>query len=177
VTTVFRSLSAKIFVFLALLLAIMLMGYAWLNQQTISKIWVTAESDHAIQTSELIRRATHYGMLLNRKDDVHQTIRSLAQQPGIAGIRIYDKQGNVMFSADPGDIGKQVDMNAEACVLCHKEGQPLQDVPTTNRMRIFEDSEGGRTMGLIPLSETSRAVSTPRATHTTKTKPSSASST
>jgi len=43
-------------------------------------------------------------------------------EPGIEGIRIYNKEGRVIFATIPGDLNSTVDMNAEACVSCHPYG-------------------------------------------------------
>ena len=53
------------------------------------------------RSSELIKRATHDGMLLNRKEEVQATIERLAQGPEIAAIRVYDKEGAIVMSAQP----------------------------------------------------------------------------
>ncbi len=45
----------------------------------------------ADQVSDMIARSTRYSMMLNRKEDVHEIIASVGGQPGIEGIRIYNK--------------------------------------------------------------------------------------
>jgi hypothetical protein len=66
------------------------------------------------RVSEVIVRSTRYSMLLNRKEDVHNIVRSLSGQPGIEALRIYNKQGDVIFSSEPAEIHSSVDLNAEA---------------------------------------------------------------
>jgi two-component system NtrC family sensor kinase len=88
-------------------------------------------------------------MLLNHKEDVHNTIRSIAATPAVGAIRIYDKQGAVIFSADPAEIGGQADLHAEACVSCHTGPTPLQSVPVGERSRVFARHDGERLLGLI----------------------------
>ncbi|HLG18506.1 MAG TPA: ATP-binding protein [Bdellovibrionota bacterium] len=145
----FQSLSIRLFAALAGIVAAILFAYAILNFLTISKLWVDATEQHAVQTSELIRRSTRYGMLLNRKDDVHETIRDLAQESGIAGIRIYDKLGRIMFSNKSEEIQTQVDMKAEACVFCHSQSEPLRSLPSSNRMRMYRGPTGEKVLALI----------------------------
>jgi two-component system NtrC family sensor kinase len=98
---------------------------------------------------DLIKHSTHYGMLLNRKEDVHQIIRTIAREPGVVGVRIYDKQGVIMFSADSGEIHNRVDLQAEACVSCHANSTPLEAVPVSSRVRVFDQPGTGRVLGLI----------------------------
>lgn len=145
----FHSMGFKLFAVLAGGVALLFAFYAALNLQAISKLWMESVERDATNTSELIERATHYGMLLNRKDDVHQTIRELAQASNISAIRIYDKQGKIMFSASQDEIGRQVDTKAEACVSCHAPGQPLTTVSNPKRTRTFRDADGNMVLALI----------------------------
>jgi two-component system NtrC family sensor kinase len=87
-------------------------------------------------------------MLLNRKEDVHHIINTIAEAPGVIGIRIYDKEGVIIFSADDSEIGHKVDLEAEACVICHDAAEPLQSVPADSRVRVY-GPEGARVLGLI----------------------------
>jgi hypothetical protein len=73
-----------------------------------SEQWTQSLRQSAYRNRELIERAIHDGMLLNRKDDVHKTLRSIAKSPGVAAIRIYDKSGTIIFSADEAEIGRRV---------------------------------------------------------------------
>ncbi|MCU0452943.1 MAG: HAMP domain-containing histidine kinase [Bacteroidetes bacterium] len=104
--------------------------------------------DRAVGISDFIKSSTHYSMLQNRKDDVYQTMRSIARSPGIAGLRLYNKRGEVTFSSDSSEMGKMVDLQAEACIDCHAADRPLEAIPSGNSLRIYESS-GERVLGLI----------------------------
>jgi len=104
----------------------------------------------ATRVSDIIARSTRYSMLLNRKEDVHNIISSVGGEPGIEGIRIYNKQGEIVFATVPADIHASVDMNAEACVSCHagqRLDQPRSQDPSL--LRIFTKPGGSRVLGLI----------------------------
>lgn len=104
----------------------------------------------AARVSEVIARSTRYSMLLNRKEDVHNIISSIGGGPGIEGIRIYNKQGVVIFATDPPDIHTTVDMNAEACVICHHSNVLDHPHPSSEGFsRMFSKPGGERVMGLI----------------------------
>ena len=77
---------------------------------------------HVERSSRLINRATHDGMLLNRKEDVQATIKRLAEAPEIAAIRIYDKQGTIAMSAWPEEIGQRAALESATCRTCHQQG-------------------------------------------------------
>lgn len=98
--------------------------------------------------SETIKRSTRFGMLHNHSEQVHETIKAIAAQPGIKKIRIYNEEGKVSFSTDASETVAQVDKQAEACYGCHTESQPLARLNRPDRMRIYTVN-GERILGLI----------------------------
>jgi two-component system, NtrC family, sensor kinase len=123
--------------------------YSYFSVRFYTDQMMSQVTDSANRVSDVIKSSTHYSMLLNRKEDVYETIRTLGKQPGINGIRIYNKRGEVTFSTDIGEEGKVVDMKAEACYGCHDRERPLESVPAGNRMRIYYGTDGKRVLGLI----------------------------
>jgi two-component system NtrC family sensor kinase len=143
------SLTVQLFGLLFAVIAVAFGVYALISVQTIGDNYQRTVHESVERFSNLIQRSTHYGMLLNRKEDVHEIIRAIAAEPGVEGVRVYDKQGVIIFSARPSDIGHQVDLQAEACVSCHDSDTPLVSVPVDNRARIFVGPTGNRVLGLI----------------------------
>ena len=158
-STAFHSLGAVLFFWLFAVVLGGFAAYAFLSVRGTSREWREAVEDGALAWSELIQQATYQGMLLNRKEDVHQIIRTVAATPGVVGVRIYDKQGVITYSADGREIGRRVDLAAEACVVCHQGNPPLGFVPSGDRVRVFRGVAGGRVLGLINPIENSPACS------------------
>lgn len=101
------------------------------------------------QMSDLIKRSLHYSMLLNRREDIYQIITTIGSEPGIEAIRIYNKKGEITFSTVGGEVGKSVNMSAEACNVCHVAGKaPLSPNPS-ELTRIFRSPKGYRVLGMI----------------------------
>ncbi len=105
--------------------------------------------DNATLVSDLIRNSTRYSMLLNRREDVFQIITTIGREPGVDGIRIYNKRGEIMFSTDKAEEGTVVDMHGEACYGCHDSARPLQSLPIPNRSRVYRTPQGHRIVALI----------------------------
>jgi two-component system NtrC family sensor kinase len=105
--------------------------------------------DAAGRVSDIIKNSTHYSMLLNRREDVHQIITTIGREPGVEGIRIYNKRGVIMFSTNKAEQSSVVDMRGEACYACHDSEQPLQSLSIRNRSRIYTSPAGYRVVGLI----------------------------
>jgi two-component system NtrC family sensor kinase len=124
----------------------------------------------AARLSDMICRATLYSMMLNRKEDVQGIVTGVSGLQGIEGIRIYNKEGSVVFSARREDIGTKVDMNAEACNICHSTdgSTPLQN-GDGGLVRIFSRSDGERVLGRItPIRNAALCSSAPCHAHPTE---------
>jgi two-component system, NtrC family, sensor kinase len=104
----------------------------------------------ADQLSRGLASATWHAMLADDRQAAYDTMQVVARQPGISRIRIFNKEGRVMFSTAP-EAGRLVDKNAEACVLCHASAQPLVRVETPSRARVFNDPEGRRLAMITPI--------------------------
>lgn len=114
----------------------------------------------AERISDIIQRSTRYQMLHNDRAALYQSIRDMGSQPGIRRIRIFNKEGRIMFSTDPAETNAMVDQHAEACYGCHAQATPLVKLARPDRARIFhEESTGGRILGVIRPIENQPACS------------------
>jgi two-component system NtrC family sensor kinase len=104
---------------------------------------------NAHQLSETVKSSTKYDMLLNQRESVHRIINTIGQQEGIEKVRIFNKDGAIIFSTDSLDIGRMVDKKTEACYACHAADQPLERLPISERTRIFHAASPQRTLGII----------------------------
>jgi two-component system NtrC family sensor kinase len=87
-------------------------------------------------------------MLLNRREDLAQTTRTLGNEPGIKKIRIYNKMGVIAYSSDSAEIGKKMDKSSEACIGCHHSLDAKPKVNADDNTRTFL-MENERVLGLI----------------------------
>jgi two-component system, NtrC family, sensor kinase len=143
-TLTFRLIGGSIFILL------MVFGlYSYFSVSYYRDQMMTHVVEAATRMSDVIKKSTHYSMLLNRKEDVYQTITMVGTEPGVEGIRIYNKRGEIMFSTDKAEEGTVVDMHTEACYVCHEQAKPLVSLPTDNRTRMYMSPKGYRILGLI----------------------------
>ncbi len=131
---------------------VLVVNYAFHAFYTVSKLendlnysW----SQNAYNMSDIIKKSTRYGMLLNRRDDVHQIIKTIGTEVGVEKIRIYNKMGQIIFSTDTTEINTTVNMQEEACVACHMNDKIISSPPMKNRIRIFKDASNKKVIGLI----------------------------
>jgi len=147
--SVFQQLGTRLFVLLIVLLIGLLSIYTYLNIKAQQEHLMQNVIESADRASELIKRSTRYSMLLNRKEDVFQIIRTIGNTSGFDGIRIYNKTGEIIFSTDENELSHTVNMNAEACNICHEKSTPRVSLSSSLATRIFQSPKGYRVLGLI----------------------------
>jgi two-component system NtrC family sensor kinase len=145
-----RTVAFRLFLLIASVAAVVLFIFTFVairiqQEHLFEHVFVDAD-----RLSNVITRSTRHSMLVNQKEDVQKIIGSIGGEPGIDGIRIYNKLGDVTFATVEADLHSRVDMSAEACVVCHP-GDHLEDArPVGNqRSRIFRTASGERVLGLI----------------------------
>ncbi len=114
------------------------------QKQLISELRLSAN-----QLSETVKSSTRYDMLLNQRESVHRIITTIGKQEGIQKVRIFNKEGAIIVSTDPADVGRMVDKKAEACYACHAANQPLAKLDIPDRTRIFRPAGGDRILSII----------------------------
>jgi two-component system NtrC family sensor kinase len=154
-----HSLSVKLIalIFSAMVVIFALLGYAniRLHRQHLEAATLTS----AERVSDVIKRSTSYHMLRNDREALYRTITTMAAEPGIVKIRIFDQEGKIGFSTDPSEVSRTVDKRAEACYGCHAQAQPLARLNRPDRFRIYRANGSGRVLGIINPIENEPACS------------------
>jgi len=131
----FRSLAVRLLVPLLLIAVAVLAAYAWISFHSTRDHIVELVTAQAGRCSELIRRSTHDGMLLNRKDEVQRIFERIAAGSEVSAVRVYDKEGRIFLSGQPREIGGEpFDLSSRPCRACHGENgrrSPAADVGTS----------------------------------------------
>lgn len=99
--------------------------------------------------SEVVKRSTEDYMLENGRDRLHRQIEAIGREERIERVRVFNKQGRIVFSSHPGDIGHSLDKRAESCFACHAQDQPLAKPPVHERARVFTADSGHRVLGIV----------------------------
>jgi two-component system NtrC family sensor kinase len=145
----FNKLSTKLIIIVSIVLLCILSVYTYLNIGYLRDNFTQNRFQNANNISDLIKKSTRYSMLLNRSEDVHQIIKTLGTEPGVKGIRIYNKQGTIIFSTDSTELNKTVNQNDEACNVCHNGSTSLKTLSAKDKIRIFRDKNNKPVLGLI----------------------------
>ncbi len=99
--------------------------------------------------SNTIRLGTHYAMMLNSRDDIHQIITNISRLSNVQDIRIYNKEGAIKFSNQPDEIEQVTNIRSEACHICHHSEPPVVEIGLAERMRSFRNADGQQLLGII----------------------------
>ena len=132
---------------------------AWLASRAQQKALSTRVERDAVLLSDTIKNSTRHAMLLNEREMVHRIIELIGAQKELKKIRVFNKDGMVIYSPNKQLIGTTVDKHSEACDVCHLNGDTASgDLPTGGRTREFVDA-GLRQLGVISPIENEPACS------------------
>jgi histidine kinase len=145
----------RLFIFI---FGILIIGFGFSAYHTISthtshlmdNVYSSAEI-----ASDIIKRSTRYGMLINRKEDVQHIITTIGNEPGVEGIRIFNKKGEIIFSTQESELYTRAGLQDETCNICHTGAKPLVTIPTENLCRIYRSETGHRVLAVTNVMTTS----------------------
>jgi two-component system NtrC family sensor kinase len=143
-----HSISAKL---IGSLLAVMVVIFAllgYLNIRLHRQHLEAATLASAERVSDVIKHSTTYYMLRNDREGLYHAIHTMADEPGMVKVRIFDQEGRISYSTDPAEVSHVLDKTAEACYGCHTQSQPLARLNRPDRFRIYRNG-GQRVLGII----------------------------
>src|SRR6266568_9022432 len=144
-----HSVNAKL---ITLLLAAMVMAFAlvgYLNIRLHRRDLEASVLASAERVSDVIKRSATYHMMRNDREGLYHMMQTIAGEPGMVRIRIFDPEGKVSYSSDAEEVSHSVDKGAEACYACHAQSQPLARLNRPDRFRIYRLAGGPRVLGII----------------------------
>jgi two-component system NtrC family sensor kinase len=142
-------LSTKLIVLLlgAMMVIFALLGY--LNIRLHRSHLEAAALISAERVSDVIKRSTTYSMMRNDREGLYHIMQTIADEPGMVRVRIFDQEGRIRYSTDPNELTRSVDKSAEACYGCHAQSQPLTRLNRPDRFRIYRNGHNERVLGII----------------------------
>jgi len=154
-----QTLSAKLNILLlgAMVLIFALLGYlnVRLHRQHLEQNTLLS----AERISDVIKQGTTDYMLRNDREGLYRSIQTMAAEPGIEKIRIFDQEGRITYTTNSAEQNHVVDKTAEACYACHAQSQPLARLNRPDRFRIYRNASGTRVLGIISPIENQAACS------------------
>jgi two-component system NtrC family sensor kinase len=88
-------------------------------------------------------------------------LERVARLEGMERVRVLDKQGRVVYSSEPSDVGSVIRREGRSCAACHgARAQPLSRAPATDRAEVLDAGDGGRALSMIAPIHNARACAT-----------------
>jgi two-component system, NtrC family, sensor kinase len=152
-------------IFVMMLIGVAVLTFFFVKLQ--SARYTNYSTASALQMSDVIKRSIEYSMLLNRREDISNTIKTIGTEPGIDGVRIYNKKGEISFSAQDQELGTTIALTSETCIVCHQHGSTTPTTPNVETLtRIYTSAKGERVIGIItPIKNDIRCSSAPCHAH------------
>ena len=155
-----QSLVSKLILSVGLILLISMSTWAYFNIKYL-KAKVTRDIiEETDRLSNTIKLGTHYAMMLNSRDDINQIINNIGKQPEIKNIRLYNKEGRIIYSNSSSEIDSKTNIKDEACYICHRSEPSQVSISLDERTRIFYSNKGYRLLGIISPIENEPSCST-----------------
>lgn len=154
-----QSLSAKLIILLLAGMVVIFTALGYLNIRLHRRHLEAAALTSAERVSDVITRSTTYYMLRNDREGLYYVMTTMANEPGMVRVRIFDREGRISYSTEPSEVSHIVDKGAEACYGCHSQQQPLARLNRPDRFRIYRNGGGQRVLGIITPIENQPACS------------------
>jgi two-component system, NtrC family, sensor kinase len=146
-----KTLKFKVVFYLAIALTLAMLVFTLLVVRHQRDELLREAVSHVTQISEVIKKSTRFAMLTNQPTYVDSIIRDVSNQGSIEKVRILSKDGTIIHSTYLPELGLKVDRKAEACVVCHRSEAALEQVPQSQRSRIFAAPDGRRMLGSMDV--------------------------
>ncbi len=146
----FSKISLKLILTISALAIIIFSVFVYYTIRTQDKLLLNQIKNFVNAESETIKNSTKVSMLANDRAVTHEIIKTIGQQPLIRQVRILNKEGKVIYSADTTKVGIVLDKKAEACYSCHAYDKPLTRLNMSKRIRIYRlHPDSARILGVI----------------------------
>ena len=90
---------------------------------------------HANQMAQVVVKSTRFAMLQNQPSHIDQIIRDVAEQKDIDRVRVISKDGAIIHSSIPEEVGRVIDLQAESCEKCHVSVRSGSEEPMEERIQ------------------------------------------
>jgi two-component system NtrC family sensor kinase len=120
-------------------------------------LWIVLSAQRQLLMDETIRSAAFLSdtllnslqrhMLRNERTELLESLQTVASQPLMSELRLFDRLGKNHFSMDANEIGRVVDTRERTCAACHESGQQVpRALGVAERSRVLDIPGNGRVM-------------------------------
>jgi len=144
-----HKLSSKLILSLTILIVVMSSARGYLNFRTEKKRLVGTMVLGADQLSRSITTATWHAMHDDDRKAAYEIMRMIADKQGVDRIRMFNREGKLVFSTDAQEPPVPASQSSEVCVGCHSQA-PVRDKLTEKQRVRYATSPGGvKTINMV----------------------------
>ncbi|HET7209697.1 MAG TPA: ATP-binding protein [Terriglobales bacterium] len=144
-----RRLGSKLILALTILIVVMSCVRGYLNLRTEKRLLLETMVLGADQLSRSITSATWHAMLDDDRKAAYEIMRVIADKQGVDRIRMFNREGRLVFSTDAHEPPVPASRSSEVCVGCHSRG-PIRDKLTEQqRVRYATSPQGIKTINMV----------------------------
>ena len=144
-----RKLGAKLILSLTILIVAISGISGYLNFRTQKKQLVDTMILGADQLSRGITGATWHAMLDDDRKAAYEIMRVIADKQGVDRIRMFNREGRLVFSTDAREQPGMTSSSSEVCASCHSKdavrNRPAEDA----RVRYARSPDGVKTINMV----------------------------
>ncbi len=142
-------IAARVTIAVSLVVVIMSGFFGTLVIHSYQRCALRQTEQNAQLISETIKSATRHAMMLNQSSHVNEIIAEIDRQPGIGDIRLFNKDGVVVYSPNSAALGTVADKSSDVCRNCHSGVDPIQHLTMPQQTRVFDTPDGETYLGVI----------------------------
>jgi two-component system NtrC family sensor kinase len=144
---IFSSLKAKVGVYLVIALTVAVLLFTYMVIRNNRTTLLDQAISHAAQLSGVVMKTTRFAMQHDGPGDVNRILSEVGAHEKINRVRIFSKDGDILYSTNPAEVGNTIDQEAESCLGCHLDEKSMIAAPLIGRPRVFEDADGREMLG------------------------------
>ena len=98
--------------------------------------------------ADTVVSSTRYTMMTDDRKSLYQIIDSIGTQKGIEHLRIFNKEGVIMFSSNPEELNQVVDKTTAGCIECHSGPEPAVRLGSMQLARRFVNTRNNNVLAI-----------------------------
>ncbi|RJR15693.1 MAG: HAMP domain-containing protein [Nitrospiraceae bacterium] len=145
-----KSIAAKLIIATGILIVVMsfIFWYATLKKQ--EKDVMSIAQTYGDSFVKFTKRSTRHSMLMYNPEETQRVLENLGTPEGVQRVRIYNHQGNVIFSSNINNVGTGVDRTSVACKSCHVDpGKSGVLLPDPVKWSVHKDERGSTSLKIV----------------------------
>jgi two-component system, NtrC family, sensor kinase len=144
-----RKLGPKLILSLTILIVAISGVSGYLNFRTQKKQLEGTMILGADQLSRSITGATWHAMLDDDRKAAYEIMRVIADKQGIDRIRMFNREGRMVFSTDAREQPGVTSLSNEVCASCHGQGLNRNRPSEDSRVRYATSPDGVKTINMV----------------------------